>query len=126
MFTLLKLCVFDFSFAHQELGKKVKLMSKRRSELLLAREMDKAQQQKAEASAVNKKNNCTVLALVSSTVLLVTVLGSGSSSPIHYVVFLWKTLYSGVWMGTSKLNAGCPGPEGGGGGRVLGFLSSLV
>lgn len=32
----------------KELGKKVKLMSKRRSELLIAREMDKAQQQKAE------------------------------------------------------------------------------
>lgn len=34
----------------QELEKKVKVVSKRRSELLIAREMDKAQQQKAEVS----------------------------------------------------------------------------
>ena len=37
-----------FSFFLKELDKKVKVMSKRRSELLLAREMDKAQHQKAE------------------------------------------------------------------------------
>lgn len=36
--------------AFQELEKKVKVVSKRRSELLIAREMDKAQQQKAEVS----------------------------------------------------------------------------
>ena len=34
----------------QELERKAKVMSKRRSELILAREMDKAQQQKAEVS----------------------------------------------------------------------------
>lgn len=34
----------------QELEKKVKVVSKRRSELLIAREIDKAQQQKAEVS----------------------------------------------------------------------------
>lgn len=39
------------SLASQELEKKVKVVSKRRSELLIAREMDKAQQQKAEVSA---------------------------------------------------------------------------
>lgn len=38
------------SLASQELEKKVKVVSKRRSELLIAREMDKAQQQKAEVS----------------------------------------------------------------------------
>ena len=36
----------------QELEKKVKVMSKRRSELLLAREMDKSQQQKAEVTFI--------------------------------------------------------------------------
>lgn len=39
------------SLASQELEKKVKVVSKRRSELFIAREMDKAQQQKAEVSA---------------------------------------------------------------------------
>lgn len=38
------------SLGPQELEKKVKVVSKRRSELLMAREMDKAQQQKAEVS----------------------------------------------------------------------------
>ena len=38
------------SLGSQELEKKVKVVSKRRSELLMAREMDKAQQQKAEVS----------------------------------------------------------------------------
>lgn len=38
------------SLASQEMEKKVKVVSKRRSELLIAREMDKAQQQKAEVS----------------------------------------------------------------------------
>ena len=38
------------SLASQELEKKVKVVSKRRSELLIAREIDKAQQQKADVS----------------------------------------------------------------------------
>ena len=40
----------------QELDKKVKVVSKRRSELLIAREMDKAQQQKTEVSIIDNKS----------------------------------------------------------------------
>jgi len=47
------------SLASQELEKKIKVVSKRRSELLIAREMDKAQQQKAEVS-VTLTEKCVV------------------------------------------------------------------